>query len=419
MGVVSDSFKFSLDTKQRCADIDLPASKSLSNRVLAISSLCDEEVEIKNLSEADDTQILRSLLRSKSLKLNAGHAGTTFRFLTALLSLRSSEYILTGSDRMKSRPIGPLVEALKELGATIEYLEKEGFPPLKIGAPKWKKNQVSVRSDISSQFLSALLMIGSKLPDGLRLTLKGELVSKPYLDMTVALMEQFGINLTFENNTYEIPPQKYSSRPITIENDWSSASYWFGLVAVSKGLQIKLSGLKNNSLQGDRNIVNVLQKLGVESVFFDNYLVLTKSESFVNPEVIEVDFKEIPDLAQTVCVVCAILGVKMIFHGVQTLKHKETDRVAALTTELAKVGVKITPLTDNITKDTGREYYYQEGKATLPNNLSIKTYQDHRMALAFSLLGVLGKITIEESGVVSKSYPNYWDELRVFIPPYE
>ncbi len=395
--------------------IKLEGSKSISNRIQIIRALAAEHFDIENLSESDDVVAMFNALKAPTGTIDVGAAGTTFRFLTAYLSTSEGEQILTGSARMKERPIGVLVEALKTLGANIEYLEKEGYPPLKIGSPNLNATaELSIASDTSSQFISALLLIAPSLKQGLKLNLVGEMVSRPYIQMTLSLMAHFGIQYTWEGNTISVPAQKYESKDFFVESDWSAASYYYGIMALAeKGSVIKLIGLDQNSLQGDAVVTEMGNKFGITSVFDANEksVTLTKS-SEENAPLFEWDFIECPDIAQTLAVMCAATGTQGLFTGLQTLKIKETDRVAAIKTELKKVGGNFVKLPPHFSKNSDQEHYITEDKASVKDVPRFATYHDHRMAMAFAPLAILGKIEFENPSVVNKSYTKFWDDFE-------
>jgi len=384
--------------------IQIGGSKSISNRVLIINALSAEQGDITNLSDSDDTETMLKLLGSDEKELDAHHAGTTFRFLTAYLCLQEGSKILTGSDRMKQRPVGPLVEALKELGADIKYMGTEGYPPLQITGPlEQQKRSIKISSEISSQFISALCMIGPKLELGLEIELVGELVSKPYLDMTLSLMNQFGVKSTFEGSRIIIEKQNYVSQDYVVESDWSSASYHFAMAALAKEAEIDLEYFFENSLQGDSVITDFCTEFGVASRIGEKQLALQKENK--KSTKIDHDFMTHPDLAQTLAVINAGLGIPARYKGLKTLFIKETDRVGALTAELAKVGIAIV-------KDESGEYEYMQSGALKIDEPEFETYQDHRMAMAFAPLALIAPVIIKNPKVVNKSYPNFWKDLE-------
>ena len=393
--------------------IVLDGSKSISNRVLIIKALCEQDFEITNLSTSDDTKTLQELLSSDKEELDAHHAGTTFRFLTSYLAFANRKVILTGSQRMKERPIGPLVKALNELGASISPLEKEGYPPLQFNpVNKPSKSEISLPANISSQYISSLLLIAPTLPNGLTINLVGEIVSRPYLEMTLAIMGYFGIKYSWKGNSIHVSNQKYIAKDFYVEADWSAASYYFSLAFISDECDITLEGLQENSLQGDQEIVTISDQLGIKTVYSDNDVRIVKKE---NKEVdfFEYNFLTCPDIAQTVSVMLAGRNISGLLSGLQTLKIKETDRIKALQTELTKVGVYLSKLPEKFSKKSGVEYYMQEGKARSKSDfLEFDTYKDHRMAMAFAPLALLFPLRINDPMVVTKSYANYYKDLQ-------
>ncbi|TKB97924.1 3-phosphoshikimate 1-carboxyvinyltransferase [Pedobacter cryophilus] len=391
--------------------INLTGSKSESNRALILSALSQGKVMINNLSSAADTVTLNKILtqdrESKSDKkvINVGPAGTAMRFLTAYFSFKGEQVEITGSDRMKQRPIGTLVNALTNLGADLSYLETDGFPPVFINGPFEQKNlRVAIRGDISSQFLTALLLLASSLPKGLELEIIDELTSKPYVDMTLAMLAQCGINHTWENDIISIQPQEFRPTTLTIEPDWSAASYWYSVAALAENAKIHLPNLKKDSLQGDSAVAGIMTLFGVHTTFEQDGIVIEKIHQEIKPQLL--DFRECPDLAQTVIVCAAILGKEFSFTGLETLKIKETDRIFALQTELAKIGVKLIETQADI-------YQLDCLDMVIPEEISITTYEDHRMAMAFAPLAmIIGEVKIEESQVVEKSYPHFWEDFK-------
>ncbi len=391
--------------------IHLDGSKSISNRLLIIQALSDQEFAISKLASADDTQLLKKVLREKGEVYDVHHAGTSYRFLTSYLCLQEGHQVLTGSERMKERPIGPLVDALKTLGAEIEYLEKEGYPPLRIGEAKWetKEEVLEIDATISSQFISSLLLIAPKLPNGLRLRLKGELVSRPYLSMTLELMREFGIDYSWEEDIIQIVNQDYAGKDYTVEADWSAASYYFNLVSLVPGSRVVLQGLKETSIQGDSAIVDMMKKLGVDARWEAGNWLLEHSEERTGNY--EYNFILQPDLAQSIAVCLAGHGINGLFTGLQTLKVKETDRIKALQQELQKVQVYLSLLPSKFSKKSSDEMYLQEGKASSEAPPIFATYRDHRMAMSFACLSAIMDIEIEKPMVVSKSYPRFYEDL--------
>lgn len=393
--------------------LDLTGSKSISNRALMIQALCREPFEIKRLAAANDTELMQSLLHSEEEVRDAGPAGTTFRFLTAYLSLQPGIQILTGTERMKQRPIGVLVEALRSLGANIEYLEKEGYPPLRIGNADTlgERNQLSISAGTSSQYISALLMIAPVLPRGLELTLEGHIVSRSYIEMTLGLMRYFGVKAAWHDHTIKVAPQAYRGRDFTVEADWSAASYHYALAAFSDELDLQLDGLFPNSTQGDAALVPIMEHFGIQSTFNDTGVRLTKSGREL-PLMFEWDFILCPDIAQTMAVICAGLGIQGLFSGLETLSIKETDRIKALQVELGKVQAYFSKLPSRFSPSSKKEYFMVEGKADVSGEPTFDTYEDHRMAMAFAPLAMLGTIQIADPMVVDKSYPHFYEDLE-------
>ena len=384
-------------------NITLSSSKSESNRTLIINALSGNQLQLKNISDARDTQTMRRLLSDRQPVWDVLDAGTTMRFCTAYLAITGSGETITGSNRMKERPIKLLVDALRKLGAKIDYLEQEGFPPLRISAQKnnFQSQKISIPGNISSQYISALLMIGPILPDGISIKLIGEIFSRPYIEMTLALMDHFGIKSTWKNQSINIKSQRYQGRSYTIESDWSGASYWYSMVALNKESNITLRGLRARSFQGDQNIINIMSKMGVETEFISDGVKLTSIPvSELNQTL---DFKNCPDLAQTVMVVAAIKGIKLIMTGLESLKIKETDRIQAMKKELLKIG--------SLLHEENR--YWKLTPGTIPENIeTIETYDDHRMAMSFAPICMIKPLTIKNIDVVKKSYPGYWVDLK-------
>lgn len=400
-------------TRQIAGELTLAGSKSISNRALIIRALCRESFPIHQLANAKDTQLLLALLEQDADVYDAGPAGTTFRFLTAYLALQDGEQILTGSQRMKERPVGVLVDALRTLGAHIEYLEKEGYPPLRIGKlqPEKASAQLSVSAGTSSQYISALLMIAPTLPKGLQLTLEGKIVSRTYIEMTLNLMQYFGIDYRWEDNVISVPPQHYQAREFVVEADWSAASYYYAMAALAGDLDLQLNGLFEKSVQGDAILSQMMETLGVRTSFNKQGIRLQKNNR-ERPAQFTWDFILCPDLAQTLSVVCAGLGIDGIFSGLETLRIKETDRIAALQNELAKVGAQLLPVAPGKTPAPAQEYFRLSGQADWSTPPVFATYEDHRMAMAFAPLAMLGPIQIEDPAVVNKSYPDFWKDLE-------
>lgn len=385
----------------------LPASKSISNRVLILDALAGGGSTLQFLSDANDTVLMKRLLGSTAGVLDAEDAGTTMRFLTAYFAIQPGSHTLTGTERMKQRPIGILANALKELGAGIRYLEKDGFPPLEItGLDRQQKATIRVRGDISSQYISALMMIAPTLTDGLAVEFEGKLTSLPYLKMTEALMKQFGASVELNETRVYCSPQRYHPATVVVEPDWSGASYWYAFASLADEAKIHLPRLSLDSLQGDRVIADLMPQLGVVSTPEAGGLLLTKTSK---SETIHWDFRNCPDLAQTVAVACAAGGVKGSFKGLETLRIKETDRVAALQKELAKIGARLD-------EENGAWTLIPSSK--LPDQVTIQTYDDHRMAMAFAPLSTKMNVTIENPSVVRKSYPGFWDDVQSVMSSY-
>jgi len=402
--------------------IQLTGSKSECNRALIIGALSSGKVKVENISDAADTVTLASALQSESpafrksesndsgLKtedlrlINIGPAGTAMRFLTAYLTLGNEEVILTGSERMKQRPIGILVNALREIGADISYEEQDGFPPLRIrGGFEQISDTINIKGDISSQYITALLLIAAKLPLGLSLQIEGELTSRPYVEMTLAMLKQAGIKHQWEANHIHIAKQEFKETALYVEPDWSAASYWYAIAALADEAELFLPGLTAYSLQGDSVITEIMANFGITSQFKDGGVYLKKEAKEVVRKIF--DMKSCPDLAQTVIVVCAALGHDALFTGLETLKIKETDRVKALQNELAKIGVKLT--------EKGQVYKLDCSEKHIPEKVFIETYDDHRMAMAFAPLAlVIPEVEIEDYQVVEKSYPAFWNDLE-------
>lgn len=379
----------------------LPSSKSISNRALILNNLAVQKGNLLNLSTANDTQVMQRLLTNNSELVDVEDAGTVMRFLTAYYAITNQTKTLTGTTRMKQRPIGILVQALRTLGANIDYLEEVGYPPIKILNLKPQiSNSLKVQGDVSSQFISALMMIAPKLSNGLTLELTGKIGSKPYIEMTASLMRQFGATVSIQENRVEILPSTLSIKELTIEGDWSAASYWFAFVALAKEAEIRLPNMTLQSLQGDRIIVDIMYKLGVACTQQGNELLLTK-KSFETT--LECDFSDCPDLAQTVSVVCAAKGVYATFTGLESLRIKETDRIAALQNELQKIGARLIEESD---------VWKVIPSTKLPAFVQVHTYHDHRMAMAFAPLAALMNVTIEDPSVTKKSYPKFWDDVK-------
>ena len=365
-------------------EINLPSSKSISNRLLIIQSLCNQDFYIENLSDSDDTIHLEKALAVKENIIDVGNAGTSFRFLTSYLSIQSGkEFILTGSDRIKERPIKELVAALRKIGAKIEYLEHEDSPPLKITGTELEGGKVEIDGHVSSQFITSMLLIAPILENGMELKILGTLVSKTYVEMTLKLMNEFGIDSSWEDNIIKIQSQSYISKDYRIESDWSSASFWFEIASLSDNCNIRLNGLQQNSIQGDKKVIEIFNNLGVNSTFEEKRLILTKNQTSLPEKTY--DLIETPDLYQPLRCTLFSKNVEANFSGLNTLEDKETNRIISVENELKKLNsIKI-----------------------------IDTYQDHRMAMSFAPLCLkFGELQINDVEVVSKSYPYFWENLK-------
>ena len=387
-------------------EIQITGSKSESNRLLILQKLFGN-IEIKNISNSQDTNLLQKALNSDEKTIDIHHAGTAMRFLTSFFAVQEGvEKILTGSERMKQRPIKPLVEALKELGADIEYLENEGFPPLKIKGKKLEKNFVEIPADISSQFITSLILVGGKLENGLTIKLLGKITSKPYIEMTLKLLSEIsGKSITLKDKTIQIPNIKTQKTAFTVESDWSSASYFYSFSALNRQ-KITLKNFNKNSLQGDSKITEIYsQFFGIDTIFNENQqeITLIPKKNFSLPQSIQLNMNDCPDIAQTVCVTAAALKIPFEIGGLATLKIKETDRLSALQNELKKIGCG-TEITDNSIKSV----LYTNP----PKNISIATYGDHRMAMAFAPYSLIQEIEIQNPEVVEKSFPDFWEFVK-------
>jgi 3-phosphoshikimate 1-carboxyvinyltransferase len=416
------------NNKQVSGTVHLTGSKSECNRALVIEALSNGKVKVVNVSDAADAVLLAGILRSsesevlslesnllsQSLKnselktqdsrlVDIGPAGTAMRFLTAYFAIQDNEVVLTGSQRMKERPIGILVDALRELGAHIDYEEKEGYPPIKLkGSFGQLTSKISIKGNISSQYITALLLIAARLPFGLELHIEGELTSRPYVEMTLTMLETAGIQHQWEDNIIAITNQEFTTTSLHVEPDWSAASYWYAIAALADQAELFLTGLTPYSLQGDSVITEIMANFGITSQFRDGGVQLTKENKPFSHKVF--DLKECPDLAQTIVVVCAALGHEAAFTGLETLKIKETDRIRALQTELAKMGVKLIENNEVYQLDCSGKF--------IPERMFINTYHDHRMAMAFAPLAlIIPQLEFENGPVVDKSYPAFWTDL--------
>lgn len=386
----------------------LSASKSISNRALILKALSGNQAVVRNLSDARDTQLMMQALANPEKVIDVKDAGTTMRFLTAFFALTGQQKEITGTPRMKERPIGLLVDALRKLGATIDYLEKEGFPPIETkGFAHQATAELEIPGDVSSQYISALMMTAALLPKGLVINLTGKVGSVPYIEMTAALMREFGVHCqtNWNHNTISIPNQPYHSAHYTVEADWSSASYWFAFTALAEKAEIVLPNVTARSLQGDKVIVDIMARLGVRSDFSGTSLRLTKTE---NENHLSWDFIDCPDLAQTVLPVCAAKGISGQFTGLESLRIKETDRIAALQNELAKIGASLSESRQGSWTLEVRNLNIQHPTS----NIEINTYHDHRMAMGFAPWATQVDLKIESPAVVNKSYPGFWQDMK-------
>ncbi|WP_074761011.1 3-phosphoshikimate 1-carboxyvinyltransferase [Xylanibacter ruminicola] len=407
--------QYKLTAPERLAQtIQLPASKSISNRALIIYALSGGRNLPQNLSDCDDTEVIIEALRYMPDEINIKAAGTAMRFMTAYLSVMRGTHVITGTERMQHRPIAILVDALRKLGAQIEYVGQEGFPPLKITGYKLAGGELSIPGNVSSQYISALLMIGPMLEDGLTLQLTGDIISRPYIDLTLWMMGEFGAEAKWSStDTITVAHKPYKSRDYFIESDWSGASYWYEMVALSKDrdAEVKLTGLMDGSMQGDSTTRYIFSLLGVKTTFetqkkgVPQMVTLKKNGRCVGK--LEYDFVNAPDLAQTFVVTCAALDIPFHFKGLSTLKIKETDRIAALKKEMMKLGYVI--------HDTNASELYWDGERCEPDlQAGIDTYEDHRMALAFAPYALRQDgLIINNPQVVTKSYPKFWDDLKL------
>lgn len=385
--------------------INLPSSKSISNRALILNALSYSPYDIKNLSDSDDTQVMLKVLDSNDNKFDIGAAGTAMRFLTAFLAKTVGKWEITGSQRMQQRPIKILVDALNQLGGKIEYLGKEGFPPLQIFGSGLTGGKLELDGSVSSQYISALMMIAPYMQNGLTLKLKGDVISKPYIDMTKKMMQDFGVKVEFSDNTISILPQTYTPLSYTIESDWSAASYWYEILSLAGKGKVFLHGLNKNSYQGDRAIVDIFHKIGIKTTFQEDGILISLIPTFgQTTETFRHDFTETPDLAQTLVVTCCMKNIHFEFSGLQSLRIKETDRISALQTELKKLGFILE------TKNHDK-LIWNGSKCEKTPNPTIETYEDHRMAMAFAPIGLIEPITIANPKVVSKSYPAFWGDF--------
>ena len=385
------------------AQIAVTGSKSETNRLLLLQALFPN-ITLVNTSNSDDSEVMQKALKGNEEVIDIHHAGTAMRFLSAYFATQEGrEVVLTGSSRMQERPIKVLVEAIAQLGAKITYEKEFGYPPIRIKGQKISASKVTMAANVSSQYISALLLIAPKLENGLELVLEGEITSVPYIKMTLALLNELDIQTSFEGNVIKVfPKQEVKTKEMVVESDWSSASYFFSLVALADDACISLSSYKENSLQGDSELVTIYKKLGVESKFENNILTLTKQHNFEFEDV-TFELNNTPDIAQTIVVTCLGLGIGCHLTGLHTLKIKETDRLEALRIELTKLGGNISVTNDTLTLIASKG---------INHNVKIATYNDHRMAMAFAPLALKVPIIIENADVVSKSYPDFWEDMK-------
>ena len=386
--------------------IAITGSKSETNRLLLLQALYPNLI-LENTSNSDDSEVMTKALQSSDTIIDIHHAGTAMRFLTAYFSIQENrEVVLTGSTRMKERPIKILVNALRQLGAEITYEENEGFPPIRIKGKKVTKSKVSLSANVSSQYISALLLIAPKLENGLELALEGEITSVPYIKMTLSLLNDIGVETVFASNKIIVKPQTINHKPqtLSVESDWSSASYFYSIAALSEiGTEITLSSYKENSLQGDSVLADIYKNFGVETIFNDNKSITISKINKYNLQPPTYNLNNSPDIAQTIAVTCFGLGIGCHLTGLHTLKIKETDRLLALKNELEKLGAQVSITDESLTLKISSE---------INEDIRIKTYQDHRMAMAFAPLALKTDIIIEEAEVVSKSYQTFWEDLK-------
>ena len=405
------TYKIVRPGKSVSGKINLTASKSESNRALIIQALCKDSFTIHNLAAAQDTQTLARIIKEKdsASSFDVGPAGTTMRYLTAYFATLPGKRVLTGTERMQNRPIGILVEALRQLGADISYLGKEGYPPLEINGRSLTGNEVTVDATVSSQFVSALLLIAPRLGHGLRINLEGNAVSHPYINMTLKIMEQFGVYGQWNETGISVSNQQYTTSEretpdFTVEADWSAASYWYAIAALSEDVDLEITGLRQQSLQGDSVLPHLFNFFGVKTEFTDSGIRLTKGK--VLARTFGFDFSDCPDIAQTVAVVTAALNIPAVFNGIKTLGIKETDRLKAMTDELGKFGVTVESDELSMTLKPGESL---SGKC-----VSVATHEDHRIAMSFAPLALVceGGVEVQDPDVVGKSYPGFWDDLK-------
>lgn len=399
---MNSSIQLSVDKKTIEVSIQLPASKSISNRALILNALAYGEPNIENLSDCDDTRVMVKALESNNNTFDIGAAGTAMRFLTAFLSKQVGEWEITGSERMQQRPIGLLVDALNSLGARIEYIKREGYPPLKIYGSALMGGEIRLNGGVSSQYISALMMIAPYMHNGLKIILEGKVISVPYIQMTRSMMQEFGVTANFNGNIIDIRPQSYCPIPYRVESDWSAASYWYEILAIAGSGKVFLKGLRENSFQGDSQVAELFSELGVSTHYETDGVLLTPNNK--KPRFFEYDFVDQPDLAQTFAVCCCMKNIPFLFSGLQSLKIKETDRIAALINELGKLGYVLEEPTEGMLGWKGHRDKAQE-------QVIIETYEDHRMAMAFAPAALIQPLTIKNPEVVTKSYPDFWNDF--------
>lgn len=390
---------------QLTGSIKLPASKSISNRALILHALTYSHEPIQNLSDCDDTRVMLQALNSNSNHFDIGAAGTSMRFLTAFLSKIIGEWTITGTERMKQRPIKLLVDALNSLGARIEYMEQVGFPPLKIHGSALQGGEISLDGSISSQYISALLMIAPTMQKGLKIQLEGKIISMPYIHLTLKMMEEFGVKSYWKHNSISIPPQEYqATKQYIVESDWSAASYWYQMLLLCGKGEIFLEGLRKNSYQGDAKVTYLFKTLGVKTSYQKDGVSLSLTANTHCSRLIY-NFIDQPDMAQTLVVSCCLLNIPFHFSGLQSLKIKETDRIAALIAEMRKLGYLLH-------EQHNAQLVWNGERDTPDKNIAINTYEDHRMAMAFAPVAFKQSICINNPQVVTKSYPNFWEDLQ-------
>ncbi|KRB53847.1 3-phosphoshikimate 1-carboxyvinyltransferase [Flavobacterium sp. Root186] len=396
---LSTNSQFTIDNSQ----LNITGSKSETNRLLLLKALFPN-ITLANTSNSDDSEVMQKALIGNDKIVDIHHAGTAMRFLTAYFAVNEGrEVIMTGSSRMQERPIKILVETLGQLGVEISYEKEVGYPPIRIKGKKVTASKVSLAANVSSQYISALLLVASKLENGLELTLEGEITSVPYIKMTLALLNDLDIQTSFEGNVIKVyPKESVESKEMVVESDWSSASYFFSLVALADAAKITLSSYKENSLQGDSELVSLYEKMGVKTIFQNNKMTLEKQAGFKYEDV-NFELNNTPDIAQTIVVTCLGLGIGCHLTGLHTLKIKETDRLEALRIELTKLGANISVTNDSLTL---------KPSSTINQGVHIATYNDHRMAMAFAPLAIKVPIIIDDAEVVSKSYPDFWNDLK-------